>query len=85
MRLFNETAFFINLLTKTLAGIKAFSIMLIILVMCAANIMYILNREDNESGSIENPIYTIHLPFDFANALIFAYTLALGEYDIDSF
>ena len=53
--------------------------------MCAANIMYILNKEDNDSGTIENPIYTIHLPFDFANAMIFAYTLALGEYDIDNF
>ena len=60
--------------------------MLIILVMCVANIMYVLNKEDNDLGTIEHSFYSVHFEnFDFGNAVVFAYTLAMGEYDIDSF
>ena len=85
MRLFTETAFFINLLNKTLSGIKAFSVMMIILVMCIANVMYILNLEDQSTVNEEASLYSLHLPYDFANAVIFAYNLAIGEYDSDNF
>ena len=43
MRLFTETAFFINLLNKTLTAIIPFSMMMLILLMCISNVMYILN------------------------------------------
>ena len=43
MRLFTKTAFFINLLTKTIKGIIPFTVMLIILVMMFSNILYVLN------------------------------------------
>ena len=85
MRLFTETAFFINLLSKTLSGIKAFSVMMIILIMCIANIMYILNLEDLSTSEVEETLFSLHLPNNFANAVIFAYELALGEYDTDNF
>ena len=85
MRLFTETAFFINLLNKTLQGIKAFSVMMIILIMGISNIMYVLNIEDHSSEADEESLFALHLPYDFANAVIFAYNLALGEYDTESF
>ena len=80
MRLFTETAFFINLLKQTLKGIRAFSLMTVILVLCIANIMYVLNLKNED-----NPLFELHLPYDFANAVIFAYDLALGEYDTGNF
>ena len=43
MRLFESTAFFINLLMATFNGIIAFTIMTVLLIMCVSNIMYILN------------------------------------------
>ena len=85
MRLFTETAFFINLLSKTLYGIKAFSIMMIILIMCIANLIYVLNLEEKGDITEQNSLYTLNLPNDFANAMIFAYNLAIGEYDTGNF
>ena len=85
MRLFEETAFFINLLTKTFEGIKAFTVMMIILIMAIANVMYVLNLKDKDTLSTDDSLYGIHLPYEFANAMIFAYDLALGEYDTGNF
>ena len=86
MRLFNETAFFINLLTKTLHGIKAFAVMMFILLMCISNVMYVLNLDDdNDITEKSAPLYHIDLPYNFANAVIYSYKLALGEFDTDGF
>ena len=43
MRLFDTTAFFINLLNATFAGITAFMIMVVLLLFGVSNVMYILN------------------------------------------
>ena len=85
MRLFEETAFFINLLTKTFEGIKAFTVMMIILIMAIGNVMFVLNLKDKDTLGIDDSLYTIHLPYEFANAMIFAYNLALGDYDTGNF
>ena len=47
MKLFETTAFFINLLSHTFLdkNFKAFMIMTIILVLCFSNLLYILNTE----------------------------------------
>ena len=46
MRLFYDYAFFINLLTATITDIKAFAIMLIILLVGFANVIYIFSLAD---------------------------------------
>jgi len=48
MRLFDTTAFFINLLNATFKGITAFMIMVILLLFGVSNVMYILNLQQNE-------------------------------------
>ena len=59
--------------------------MTIILVLCIANIMYVLNLQDAQAKTVETSIFELHLPYDFANAVIFAYDLAIGEYDTANF
>ena len=86
MRLFTETAFFINLLTKTLSGISAFSLMTFILLMGIANIMYVLNLDDdNQDTEATKPLFHLDLPYDFANSVLYSYKLTLGEFDTDGF
>ena len=84
MRLFTSTAFFINLLKETFYGIKAFVIMMTILVLCVANLLYILNlRNDNEKD--QAPIFSQDLPYNFINSIIWSYMHGLGEFDTDHF
>ena len=63
MRLFEETAFFINLLTKTFEGIKAFTVMMIILIVAIANVIYVLNLKDKDTLGTEDSLFEIHLPY----------------------
>jgi len=46
MRLFDATAFFINLLAETFADIKAFVLMSLILLTAFANAFYVINLTD---------------------------------------
>ena len=65
MRLFNTTAFFMNLLTKTFEEVnfRAFFIMTVMMILAFANIIYILNINRgpehiyrDEDGSLQNQI-----------------------------
>ena len=47
MRLFIDTAFFMNLLTKTLKAIRPFTLFLVILIVAFANMIYIVDHVDN--------------------------------------
>ena len=46
MRLFKDTAFFINLLTRTLTDILPFMLMISILMLWFSNMIFILNMVD---------------------------------------
>ena len=87
MRLFTSTAFFINLLTETLFGISAFVTMMAILLLGVSNVMYILNiqNEDLAEDLQQRPIFTMELPWNFVNSVIFSYKLVLGEFDTEGF
>ena len=65
MRLFTNTAFFINLLTKTLKGIIPFTVMLLILLMMFSNVLFILNsvnQDLDDAGEMaQQPIFTNEL------------------------
>ena len=63
MKLFNTTAFFINLLAKTFEDVnfKAFFIMTVLIILSFANVIYILNIERgpkfkylSDDGKVQN-------------------------------
>ena len=95
MRLFNHTAFFMNLLSKTFEDVnfKAFMIMLIILILTYGNVMYILNTERGKGFEYEDEdnvkqnvrIYPNDLPSDFFNAIIYSYKLCLGDFSTNGY
>ena len=58
---------------------------MIILIMAIGNVMFVLNLKENDTLGTDDSLYSIHLPYEFVNALIFAYDLALGEYDTGNF
>ena len=47
MRLFSKPAFFTNLLWKTILGIVPFTIFLILLISMLSNILYVIDKVDN--------------------------------------
>ena len=49
MRLFENTAFFMNLLRKTVVGIGSFTLMLFILVGLLSNVIYIVSKIDHSN------------------------------------
>ena len=85
MRLFDSTAFFINLLTATFRGIVAFMVMMILLLFAVANIMQILNLRNELDESSPREAFSEELPNDFLNAIIYSWKLCLGEFDTDGF
>ena len=89
MRLFKNPAFFSNLLKKTLGDIVPFLLMISILMMLFSNIIYILNQVDLSDSNAEQeevkPVYAQIFGFDFINAVMHMYILAVGDYDTDAF
>ena len=87
MRLFEEPAFFMNLLRKTIIGILSFTLMLIILVGLLSNVIYIVAKIDHSPIETETlpDIYTKHFESDVANVIMHMYLLSLGEFDFEAF
>lgn len=85
MRLFDSTAFFINLLESTMVSILAFVKMMIILILGVSNIVFILNLDSNIGQMNDVSIFSEHLSNNVANSVIFTYLLSLGEFDFENF
>ena len=62
MRLFDETAFFINLLNATFQGIMAFVIMMILLLLGVSNCLYVLNLHQEHDANSTRSAYAEDLP-----------------------
>ena len=85
MRLFDATAFFINLLEETFVGIKGFLKMMLILILAFANIVYIINLANQDDEEQESADITENVSNGLANALIHTYLLSLGDFDYKNF
>lgn len=94
MKLFETTAFFINLLSHTFLdkNFKAFMIMTLILMLCFSNLLYILNTERGEEfrftqdeSMINDSIYQSELTDSFINAIVYSFKLGLGDFSTMSF
>ena len=87
MRLFEQPAYFINLLRKTITGIISFTLMLAILIGLLANVIYIIAKIEHTDDHSETltPIFAQYFENDFMNAIMHMYLLALGEFDFGSF
>ena len=91
MKLFNTPAFFIDLLSETMADQKfrAFCIMMIVMILMFTNVFYIMNQErggefkySEDSYDFNEELYTKDLPGDlgFINSMIYMYKLTLGDF-----
>lgn len=85
MRLFDSTAFFINLLTATFTDIQAFVIMMLLLILGVSNVMLILNLNEQEDDLSPRAAYSDDTSSNFLNSVIWSYKLGLGEFDTDGF
>ena len=80
MRLFEEPAFFMNLLYKTLFGIVPFTFMSLILLLMYSNMIYIMNSQSQGA-----PILDTIVEVPFLNEIINMYLLVIGEYSFENF
>ena len=88
MRLFDKTAFFINLLKETFSDIKAFCAMLTILLLGVSNVFYIFNlihEDHHEEVHEDNRVFPKYMDFqyEFINSVLFTYINGLGEFNTD--
>lgn len=90
MKLFNTTAFFMNVFTKTFedSNFQAFFIMTVIMILSFANIIYILNIDRgptylyaDEDGTIQNNyLFPESLESGYTNAFLYSYKMSLGDF-----
>ena len=87
MRLFSKPAFFTNLLWKTLVGIIPFTIFLVLLISMLSNILYVIDKVDNNEEYDGNmpDIYSKPFSNDLWNTVMHTYLLSLGEFDFEMF
>ena len=91
MRLFKTTAFFMNLLWKTIKGILTFLMVLLLLLLTLTNLIFIMDKIDHDVDHIDpktgsmSRIITDHVGNDFLNSAIHMYLLSLGEFDFDDY
>ena len=78
MRLFDFSAFFVNLIFSTIADIGVFMIMVFIIVCAFSNFFAIMNN--NNDGYFDS-----FLGFPLVDSLISMYLVSLGEFSFDSY
>ena len=78
-----------NLLAKTLSDILPFLLMISILIVGFSNVLFILNIVDESLSEEEQlrqkSVIAQMFSYDFFNAFIHMYNLAIGDYDTDNF
>merc|ERR1712032_1290324 len=86
LRIFDKTAFFMNLLKRTLQDIPAFLIMLILAFTAFGNLFYIYNQWRTNRDFIGEGIFNEELKDQhFFNSLVYSYKLGLGDFDTENF
>lgn len=77
MSLFTPTAFFIHLLQRTFKDIRAFMVMLIILILCFANIFFIYNVTRGNAYLLKNgtnsTVFSKILNNNFISSIAYTY------------
>ena len=78
-----------NLLNNTIKDIIPFMLMISILIAGFSNILFILNLVDESASEEEQQqqksVIAQMFSYDFANAFVHMYNLAIGDYDTDNF
>ena len=95
MKLFESTAFFINLISSTFVdkNFRAFAIITGFLLLTFSNILYVLNTERGDdlkyakdSAFHNDNIYASEISEQsFANAVIYSFKLSLGDFSTAGF
>ena len=79
--LFDNTSFFITLITKTIRDIGYIGLIIFVILVYTGCAMYMLQQNSTNSGDIIYPIFQNFLLDSFLNQ----YLLILGEFHIDGF
>ena len=87
MRVFERPAFFIHLIRKTVKGIRAFLLLLIIILLLFTNVLYVLNVSQNQTRYMDHlQLYPEELENQNAiNAFLHFYLISLGEFVWDDY
>ena len=86
MRIFNQPAFFILLIKRTIFGILPFMLLIFIIIGLFTNALYVLNVEHG----ITNPskavaLYPNENGRSLRNSLVHTYLLSLGDFTVDGY
>ena len=87
MRIFNQPAFYIKLVVKTLTDILGFLLILILAIGATANLFYIVTMWRKNTGEYDDH-YLFSEEYEkepIINSLIYTYKLGLGEFDTDMY
>ena len=86
MRIFNQPAFFILLIKRTIFGILPFMLLIFIIIGLFTNALYVLNVENE----LTNPSRDLALfpnanGRSLTNSLTHTYLLSLGDFTVDGY
>jgi len=84
-RLFEFSTLYVRLITQTLKDMKWFFLIFVMVTMCFANTIYILNLNRMQESNGEE-LYDETFPsYAYVNALLNQYMVTLGEYSTDNY
>jgi len=88
MRLFAPTAHFITLIFQTIADVKIFTLMLVIILFAFANFFYIIDQNAVlaiSRGEIEAPYVDTFFGNTYMDSVLSMYLLGMGEFGLDAY
>ena len=81
MRLYKNTAYYVKLITQTLADIKTFCFLVFIIWFAFANLFYMLNIGHNK----DDQVLIEYTGIAYVDSIIAIYQFALGDFQYDGF
>ena len=86
MRIFNQPAFFILLIKRTIFGILPFMLLIFIIIGLFTNALYVLNVENEFTNpSKDAALYPNASGNTLTNSLVHTYLLSLGDFTVDGY
>ena len=79
MRLFSSTAYYVNLICQTIADIKIFGILVLLVIFAFANFFMILN--DNNPTDQEDSYVRKYVDNKIVDSFLSIYLIMIGDFD----
>ena len=84
-RLFEFSTLYVRLITQTLRDMRWFFMIFVLVTMCFANTIYLLNLNRLKESTGEELFDETFPSYGYVNALLNQYMVALGEYSMDNY